>query len=120
MVITRFDDPNDHSLEALKRRREEVQRQLQQYEQEIESLEKEERKGVIESVRQLIDQWKLTQNELFPSAKVKTKTAAGIPKYQHPDNPELTWTGRGPRPKWVKEWIDSKKPLDELKVKGAQ
>lgn len=120
MVITRIDNPNDHSLEALKRRREAALLQLKQYEQEIESLEKEERKGIVESVRQLIDQWRLTQDELFPSAKVKTKTAAGVPKYQHPEDQKLTWTGRGPKPKWVKEWIFSKKPLDELKIKGAQ
>lgn len=26
-------------------------------------------------------------------------------KYRHPENAELQWTGRGQRPKWIKEWL---------------
>ena len=25
------------------------------------------------------------------------------PKYRHPENPEITWTGRGRKPQWIKD-----------------
>lgn len=27
------------------------------------------------------------------------------PKYRHPDNPQLTWTGRGNKPIWVRDFL---------------
>ncbi|MCB1548385.1 MAG: H-NS histone family protein [Hyphomicrobiaceae bacterium] len=32
----------------------------------------------------------------------RSKSAAGV-KYQHNDNPALTWSGRGRKPKWLSE-----------------
>lgn len=29
------------------------------------------------------------------------KRSVAAPKYRHPENPSLTWTGRGRTPKWV-------------------
>jgi DNA-binding protein H-NS len=37
-------------------------------------------------------------------------------RYRHPDNASQQWTGRGRQPKWVKEWVDSGKSLDKLRV----
>ncbi len=31
------------------------------------------------------------------------KKSISVPKYQHPDNPALTWSGRGRQPDWIKE-----------------
>jgi DNA-binding protein H-NS len=36
------------------------------------------------------------------------------PKYRHPENPGLTWSGRGKRPIWVNEALASGKTLDDL------
>ena len=38
------------------------------------------------------------------------------PKYAHPDNPTLTWSGRGRKPKWLAEAMDQGKPLEEFQV----
>lgn len=27
-------------------------------------------------------------------------------KYRHPDDPKLTWSGRGPKPKWLKALLE--------------
>jgi len=35
-------------------------------------------------------------------AKAK-KAVAAKPKYRHPENPEVTWTGKGRQPNWIKE-----------------
>jgi len=43
--------------------------------------------------------------------KVKVKV-----KYRHPDNPELEWTGRGRKPKWVEAWLATGAAIDTLLV----
>ncbi len=37
-------------------------------------------------------------------------------KYRHPENPSLTWTGRGRKPKWFSEWLGVGKSADDLKI----
>ena len=37
-------------------------------------------------------------------------------KYRHPANPELEWTGRGRKPKWVEAWVTDGGSLDNLLV----
>ena len=46
-------------------------------------------------------------------SKKKSKVAA---KYAHPENPTLTWTGRGRTPKWVDAALASGKSLNELLI----
>ncbi|QPT38934.1 DNA binding protein, nucleoid-associated [Oligella ureolytica] len=36
--------------------------------------------------------------------------------YRNPDNQWETWTGRGRKPKWVKEWLEAGRSLEELEV----
>jgi DNA-binding protein H-NS len=38
------------------------------------------------------------------------------PKYRHPKQNDLTWTGRGRKPAWVAEWLAQGKPLQELAI----
>lgn len=45
--------------------------------------------------------------------KKKPKVA---PKYAHPENPELTWTGRGRKPKWVEAALASGKCMKDLEL----
>lgn len=37
-------------------------------------------------------------------------------KYAHHENPSLTWSGRGRKPKWVAEVLDQGKQLDNLLI----
>lgn len=54
------------------------------------------------------------------AAKPLGKTSApskGIkvpPKYFHPENPKINWSGRGRKPQWVVDWLAQNKPLAEL------
>lgn len=40
-------------------------------------------------------------------------------RYRHPGQPGMAWTGRGKPPRWITEWIESGKTLDELRVQGV-
>ena len=39
---------------------------------------------------------------------------AGAAKYVNPDNPEQTWSGRGRRPQWISEALESGRTLEDL------
>ncbi|WP_121631338.1 H-NS family nucleoid-associated regulatory protein [Tropicibacter alexandrii] len=42
------------------------------------------------------------------------KGSKGAPKYANPADPSQTWTGRGRKPNWVIEALESGKSLDDL------
>jgi DNA-binding protein H-NS len=63
--------------------------------------------------------------DLFPSAQVPLPEEVSKPphrrqpvpvKYRHPENPELTWTGRGKTPKWITTWLEEGKEMTALVV----
>lgn len=35
-------------------------------------------------------------------------------KYRHPDNPSLTWSGRGKKPNWLSAWLNEHGTLEGL------
>lgn len=51
-----------------------------------------------------------------PSKKA-TKKRPAAPKYQHPENPSATWTGKGRQPSWIKEAEAAGKSRDEFLIK---
>ncbi|WP_337881835.1 ribosome modulation factor [Chromobacterium haemolyticum] len=47
-------------------------------------------------------------------------TAAGqAVRYQHPDDPRMTWTGRGRKPAWVQAWLDAGGTLEQLDANSS-
>ena len=42
------------------------------------------------------------------------KGSKGAPKYANPADPSQTWTGRGRKPNWVNEALESGKTLEDL------
>ena len=42
--------------------------------------------------------------------------ATNAARYAHPEDPSLTWSGRGRRPRWVGEHLEAGKSLDDLAV----
>lgn len=51
--------------------------------------------------------------------KGKSSTVPQPPKYRHPENPELTWSGRGRQPAWFKEAIEGGASADDLLIAPA-
>ena len=44
------------------------------------------------------------------------KRGPSAAKYRHPENPDVTWTGRGRKPKWVAEHIAAGKDIADLEI----
>ncbi len=47
---------------------------------------------------------------------VKISRSKVAPKYASPDDPSQTWSGRGRKPRWVQEYLDSGKAIDDLLI----
>ncbi len=66
-------------------------------------------------------------NEKKPAASKPRRAAKGSakktgkvpPKYRHPEDASLNWSGRGRKPLWVENWIAEGKALDALLIKAA-
>lgn len=41
------------------------------------------------------------------------------PKYFHPEDPKISWSGRGRKPQWVIDWLAQNKPIEELEKKAS-
>ncbi len=77
--------------------------QREQLEKQIAEARQTEMADAVAKVRELIDQFGLTPEDLF--AKPRRSANAGTkvpPKYRHPATGS-TWTGRGKPPKWYSE-----------------
>lgn len=44
------------------------------------------------------------------------RSGSVAPKYANPDDPTITWTGRGRKPRWVQENLDKGKSLEDLAI----
>ena len=49
-------------------------------------------------------------------AETKTTRAPAAAKYRHPENPALTWSGRGRRPQWFVETLDAGKTAEVMAI----
>ncbi|MDO5692222.1 MAG: H-NS histone family protein [Pseudomonadota bacterium] len=70
---------------------------------QIEEARKREISDAVAQVRQLIGEYGLTAQDVFPSGRRSTGSRAGgkvPPKYRDPATGQ-TWTGRGKAPKWI-------------------
>lgn len=46
----------------------------------------------------------------------KTTRAPAAAKYRHPENPALTWSGRGRKPQWFLDALASGKSAEDLAI----
>jgi DNA-binding protein H-NS len=90
---------------------------------EIRRRESEEKAKAAKQVLELIRTHGLDIEDLATkSAKLGTATAAASrkpveAKYRHPEDANLSWTGRGRKPLWVVAWLDAGGELEALQIK---
>jgi DNA-binding protein H-NS len=60
----------------------------------------------------------ITDEPKAPKPKKKApKKPPAAAKYQHPEDPSATWTGKGRQPNWIKEAEAAGKSRDEFLIK---
>ena len=95
------------SLDELKKLKKNV-------EKAIESYEERRKAEVAAELDALARERGYTLADLSTAPRKRKKPVP--PKYRHPENPEITWSGRGRKPKWIVEALNKGKSLDDLKI----
>lgn len=104
-------DLDKMNRDALKREREDAERRLQEIrkaESEYDDRRKQELRGEIEK---MLSAEGYSMADIFGVAagravRGKGGRTKGAPKYRHPENPQVTWTGKGRQPTWYKDHVE--------------
>lgn len=51
-----------------------------------------------------------------PAKSARAAAPANAPRYASPEDPSLTWSGRGRRPRWVTENLEAGKSLEDMAI----
>ncbi|MCR9145889.1 MAG: H-NS histone family protein [Rhodobacteraceae bacterium] len=107
-------DLDAHSLADLK----ELQKDL---DLAIDRAEKRERKEALEKLEEQARDMGFTLSELLSmkeggGRKTGKPRAPAEPKYRHPEDPSITWTGRGRKPNWIKEGLEKGQPIEDFLI----
>jgi len=86
-----------------------------QIETELQHRRASEIKSTAARMRELAASVGMSVEEIMAGAT--QKKGASQAKYQNPDNPDQTWTGRGKRPNWVHEALSRGKSLEDLRIR---
>lgn len=79
--------------------------------------DKQAREEAKDQINSILKETGFKLEDLFPRyAGPKTETTPGDIAYRDPNNPSNTWTGKGRKPRWLKEREDAGASLDEFKV----
>ncbi|BBD80373.1 H-NS family nucleoid-associated regulatory protein [Aerosticca soli] len=81
-------------------------------------LRKEKVVTLREKILEMIKSEGFSFEDIFGSKAKATRRTGGTvaPKYRNPANPEQTWTGRGKRPRWFTEALQSGKKEKDLEI----
>ena len=85
----------------------------------IATAEQQDRKAALAAVEATAKKMGFTLDQLAGSGSRKTKAAQRAPapaKYRHPENPEVTWSGRGRQPGWIKDALANGQALEEFAI----
>ncbi|MBT0782153.1 H-NS family nucleoid-associated regulatory protein [Paracoccus sp. pheM1] len=99
-------DLNAMSLAELKQLRKDVERATTGFE----ARRKAEARAKAEEAAK---QFGFSLTQLIETA---AQRPAAAPKYVHPENPDLTWSGRGRKPRWIAEGLAAGKALEDFAI----
>jgi len=91
---------------------------VQKAEKALAEKKKSERKNVIAQIKELADSIgvSVTIHESGVKAVSSRKGSKVAPKYRNPSNPEQTWTGRGVKPRWLREFTDKGRKIEDFLI----
>ena len=99
-------DLRELDRDALLRLRKDVDQALQNY-------DKRKRDVALREMQEVAEKHGLSMKDFMKNGSARSVNA---PKFRHPENPELTWSGRGRQPTWYKEAIGAGADPEDLKI----
>lgn len=101
-------DLSNLSASDLRNLQEQVKRELKKRETQDLQKAKEEILAIAQRVG-------LPLKELI-ATNPRGKGGTVAARFRNPDDSAQQWTGRGRQPKWVKDWVDGGKSIDDLRI----
>ena len=98
---------NELSLKELKQLQQDVSKAISSY-------ELRHKQAALLELEAKAKEFGFALDELFSIAPMRKKRQAAKAKYRHPENAELTWSGRGRKPKWISDALEAGKELSDL------
>lgn len=86
---------------------------------QINSKQKEQKKALVSEFKAMAAKLGLSLEDVVGLESGKTRKNSGqkvAPKFRHPQNPELTWTGRGRKPLWIEDYLAKGGRLESLAI----
>ena len=110
---TRTASMADYDLEALslpelKKMQKDIARAISSYE----DRQKAEARAKVEALARDLG-YSLAE---LVGTETKSSRSSAAPKYRHPENPALTWSGRGRKPQWFVEALEAGKTASDLAI----
>jgi DNA-binding protein H-NS len=82
----------------------------------LKNKQESKRKDVITQIKELAQSIGVTV-EISEPGKSSVRKGGTVPvKYRNPDNPANKWTGRGMKPKWLRELLEQGRSLEEFEI----
>lgn len=81
----------------------------------IAAAEKAERASALKAAKDAAAKHGFSLKDLVGGDGPAAKTASA-PKYRHPENSAVTWSGRGRKPEWFKVFLESGKKAEDLLI----
>ena len=100
-----------------------IENQIAELQQKKETLLKEQRATKLKEAKEIIKQFGFTTTELGIVPKTNKKASESVKttleaKYINPNDSSLTWHGnRGPKPKWIKDYLSGGGKLLDIEIK---
>ena len=87
----------------------------EQLDAEIKHRESEEKLKARKQILDLAKTYGLELSDLLSKGGAAVRKPAEA-KYRHPDDANVTWSGRGRKPHWVEKWLAEGKSLEDLAI----
>ena len=98
---------------------EELRQLRKDIDKEVAARRRDEQKQAKQEMKQVAERYGFSVEELVGATgagrKTRAPAKAGV-TFRHPDDPSKTWTGRGRKPNWVKEWEAGGGSVEELRA----
>lgn len=100
-----------------------IQKQIAALQAEAERVRSTEKAGVIAKMKEAIRVYAIEPNELFGGSPQKRRSKVAVskarPGAKYADGMGNEWSGRGPRPQWLRAALDSGKSIEDFAVGRA-
>lgn len=100
----------------------ELQALLKRIPKEINKRKRQEKARLLDDITQIASKGGYSLRDLIGKAprsvrgrQARRRKPVAV-KYRHPEEANLTWTGRGRKPHWVTKWMDEGKTMEMLAV----